>query len=194
MSPTPTVKFMRRQYHEKVQKLVALILVGVMAMAMLTACGGGGGSAGAGNSQMEDIIISAFNGARSKGTPTLTNDAGQKAKAAEALNHINNGMIPVKYAEQGSVGGDTATGTAFLQVVIVPTVEDIDDYPENSTALVTAEAMTMDSARKYAANVGKVEDEDDQAFVDSITSMGVATKTIDGKTYMAIAIRFEENE
>lgn len=180
---------------KKFKKLVALILVGVMAMAMLTACGGGGGSsAGVGNSQIEDVIISAFNGARSKGAPKLTNDAGQKAKATEALNHINNGMIPVKYAEQGSAGVDTATGTAFLQVIVVPTVENIDDYPENSTALVTAEAMTIDSARKYAAEVGKIEDDDDQAYIDAITAIGVATKTVDGKTYMAMAVRFEATE
>ena len=58
---------------KKFKKLVALILVGVMAMAMLTACGGGGGSsAGPSNSQMEDLIVSAVNGARSKGSPALT--------------------------------------------------------------------------------------------------------------------------
>ena len=103
-------------------------------------------------------------------------------------------MIPVKYAEQGSAGVDTATGTAFLQVIVVPTVEDIDDYPENSIALVTAEAMTVDSARKYAAEVGKIKDDDDQAFIDAITAIGVATKTVDGKTYMAMAVRFEATE
>lgn len=42
---------------KKFKKLVALILVGVMAMAMLTACGGGGGSsAGPSNSQMEGSV------------------------------------------------------------------------------------------------------------------------------------------
>ena len=42
---------------KKFKKLVALILVGIMAMAMLTACGGGGGSsAGPSNSQMEGSV------------------------------------------------------------------------------------------------------------------------------------------
>ncbi len=177
---------------KKFKKLVALILVGVMAMAMLTACGGGGGSsAGPSNSQMEDLIVSAVNGARSKGSPALTNNAGMKSKASEALNHINNGMIAVKYAYQIDIGASSANGSAYMQAIVIPTVEDdIKNYLEN--ALVTPEAMTMDTARKYASNLGRVEGDEDQEMLDEIKAIGVATKTIDGKTYMAVAIRWEE--
>ena len=78
-----------------------------------------------------------------------------------------------------------------MQAIVIPTVEDdIKNYPEN--ALVTPEAMTMDTARKYASNLGRVEGDEDQEMLDEIKAIGVATKTIDGKTYMAVAIRWEE--
>ena len=67
---------------KRFKKVLALVLAGVLALAMLTACGGGGGSsAGPSNSQMEDLIVSAVNGARSKGSTALTNNAGMKSKA-----------------------------------------------------------------------------------------------------------------
>lgn len=173
---------------KKWKKLVALALAAILAMSLLTACGGGGGGSSS-NTQMEDLIVSSMNGARSKGKPTLTNDAGLRAQCVETLNHIQNGMIQAQYALQGEMKA-TSDGTGYFQVIIVPTVEDnLDDYPK--TALVTPEAMTMDTARKFASNVGVIKDEDDQEFVDSISKIGVATKTMDGKTYMAVAIRFE---
>lgn len=173
---------------KKWKKLVALALAAIMAMALLTACGGGGGGSSS-NTQMENLIVSSVNGARSKGTTTLTNDAGLRAQCVETLNHIQNGMIQAQYALQEELKVNS-NETGYYQIIVVPTVEDdLDNYPP--TALVTPEAMTMDTARKFASNIGVIEDEDDQDFVDSISKMGVATKTMDGKTYMAVAFRFE---
>ena len=42
---------------KKFKKLVALILVGVMAMAMLTACGGGGGGSKSFATEVEDAVF-----------------------------------------------------------------------------------------------------------------------------------------
>ena len=107
------------------------------------------------------------------------------------MKHINNGMIAVKYAYQIDIGASSANGSAYMQAIVIPTVEDdIKNYPEN--ALVTPEAMTMDTARKYATTLGRLEGDEDQEMLDEIKAIGVATKTIDGKTYMAVAIRWEE--
>ena len=45
---------------KKLKKFAALLLVGVMALALLTACGGGGGSTSA-DTQAETVVMAAIN-------------------------------------------------------------------------------------------------------------------------------------
>ena len=66
---------------KKLKKLAALLLVGVMALALLTACGGGSSS----EAQAEKEMLGAINGQRGKAA-VLTNDPELQKEAKEFLN------------------------------------------------------------------------------------------------------------
>ena len=170
---------------KKWKKLVALALAAIMAMALLTACGGGGGGSTA-NSQIEAAVVAGVNNARSANAPKLSNDSTLRNKCVDALNHIQNGKIQYQYVEQYSLGGNAAT--AYLEALAMPIEERFsDDYTPSGTTLVTPSAITLDDAKQFEKEMIGDTDED----ADEITALGVATRTIDGKVYMAIAVRFE---
>ena len=73
---------------KKFKKLVALVLVGVMAMAMLTACGGGGTSIVNYEERAKSAIVTAVNGVAPNGT-TLTATEAYNNKAASILENVD---------------------------------------------------------------------------------------------------------
>ena len=66
---------------KKLKKFAALLLVGVMALALLTACGGGGSGEDA---QAEASVMTAINGKRTAAAK-LDNDAERKVLQARTL-------------------------------------------------------------------------------------------------------------
>ena len=69
---------------KKLKKFAALLLVGVMALALLTACGGGGSGEDA---QAEASVMTAINGKRTAETK-LDNDAERKAVARQNIDYV----------------------------------------------------------------------------------------------------------
>ena len=69
---------------KKMKRLVAVLLAGIMALAMLTACGGGGGSAMPTDDveKAEVLYMDVYNAVLNS---NYTNDAGLKAKAKQVL-------------------------------------------------------------------------------------------------------------
>ncbi len=69
---------------KKLKKFAALLLVGVMALALLTACGGGGSGEDA---QAEASVMTAINGRRTAAAK-LDNDAERKAVASQNIDYV----------------------------------------------------------------------------------------------------------
>ena len=89
---------------KKFKKLVALILVGVMAMAMLTACGGGGGGSKSFATEVEDAVFSVY----SQAFGVKTNDAEAKKLAQTALGYVKDGKFYEKDFEDHCITVDEA--------------------------------------------------------------------------------------
>lgn len=172
---------------KKWKKLVALALAAILAMSLLTACGGGGGPSL--DSRIESIVISSVNSARSEGLPVLKSDATMKAKAASNLTKIKDGKVEVRYAAvlDDATGPD---GEAALLVLEIPVKENLDigETFGNRNMLVTPQEVDEAFAKEYAKEFTSVKSESDQWMMDSILSIGVATRTVGGKVYMAVAV------
>ena len=163
---------------KKWKKLVALALAAILAMSLLTACGGGGGGSSLG-SQIEAAVIAGVNNARSANAPKLSNDSRLRNKCVDALNHI-------QYVDQFDLGGNAAT--AYFEILAMPIEENFTNgYTPSGTTLVTPQAITLDDAKQFEKEMVGEMDED----ADYITAFGVATRTIDGKVYLALAFRME---
>ena len=170
---------------KKWKKLVALALAAILAMSLLTACGGGGGGSSLG-SQIEAAVIAGVNNARSANAPKLSNDSRLRNKCVDALNHIQNGKVQYQYVDQFDLGGNAAT--AYFEILAMPIEENFTNgYTPRGTTLVTPQAITLDDAKQFEKEMVGEMDED----ADYITAFGVATRTIDGKVYLALAFRME---
>ena len=71
--------------------------------------------------------------------------------------------------------------------------DELYTYNEDDYALLDEDAMltpievTMDNAEQVALDIVEAESDEEQELIDTITHFGVAAKTINGKTYMAVA-------
>lgn len=167
---------------KQLKRFLALVLVGVLALTVLTGCGGNGKF----GAEVEKEMLAAVNSLRTEENAPLTNDSELKAKCADALNHVTaEGKIPLGYARQQEVDRTTRT-------VIAIGVETEGNYSfsqvtnANRNTLVDALAITPDELAAYAAKIRQDKDKD---FYNSLSGFAVATRTIDGKTYLAMAMK-----
>ena len=164
---------------KKMKRLVAVLLAGVMVLAMLTACGGAGTSEI--GKKFEDEYLKVMNSIRTE--KDLTNDTGMRNKALALLNYIDeDGMIDVdKAAPQPDVeiskDGKTMTVTT-LQV-------DVEGAPVDGKYV--AKEITPEVIGE-GANVPTNPDPNAVAMMNAVKKIGIATKVINGKTYAAMAI------
>ena len=164
---------------KKMKRLVAVLLAGVMVLAMLTACGGAGTSEI--GKKFEDEYFKAMNSIRTE--KDLTNNIGMRNKALALLNYIDeDGMIDKEKAEpkpdvEISKDGKTMTVTT-LQVAV-------EGEPVNGKYV--AKEITPEVIGN-GANIPTNPDPDFIATMNAVKKIGIATKVINGKTYAAIAI------
>lgn len=164
---------------KKMKRLVAVLLAGVMVLAMLTACGGAGTSEI--GKKFEDEYFKAMNSIRTE--KDLTNNIGMRNKALALLNYIDeDGMIDKEKAEpepdvEISKDGKTMTVTT-LQVAV-------EGEPVNGKYV--AKEITPEVIGNVA-NIPTDPDPDFIATMNAVKKIGIATKVINGKTYAAIAI------
>lgn len=164
---------------KKMKRLVAVLLAGVMVLAMLTACGGAGTSEI--GKKFEDEYFKAMNSIRTE--KDLTNNIGMRNKALALLNYIDeDGMIDVDKAEprpnvEVSKDGKTVTVT-ILRVAV-------EGEPVNGKYV--AKEITPEVIGNVA-NIPTDPDPDFIATMNAVKKIGIATKVINGKTYAAIAI------
>lgn len=167
---------------KQLKRFLALVLVGVLALTVLTGCGGNGKF----GAEVEKEMLAAVNSLRTEENAPLTNDSELKAKCADALNHVTaEGKIPLGYARQQEVDRTTRT-------IVAIGVETKGDYSfsqvtnANRNQLVDALAITPDELAAYAA---KIRQDSNKNFYNSLSGFAVATRTIDGKTYLAMAMK-----
>lgn len=183
-------------------KAFAFSLVLTILAIMMAACGGNSDSSSTVASasrtvtvgeQIEKLVVDNVNQSRGEEYVVLTNDLGMRKKSLDALGYIqNNGLIAAKYATQINVTVNSATGITTVELVVVITDEVLDENLENvdEDAMLTPTEITMDNAEQIATEIWEVTDEDEQDLIDAIAQLGVATKTIDGKIYMAVAFSY----
>lgn len=163
---------------KKMKRLVAVLLAGVMVLAMLTACGGAGTSEI--GKKFEDEYLKTMNSIRTE--KDLTNNTGMRNKALALLNYIDeDGMIDMDKAElqqdvEVSKDGKTMTVT-ILRVAV-------EKEPVNRKYV--AKEITPEVIGEW--NVPTNPDPDYIAMMNAVKKIGIATKVINGKTYAANAI------
>ena len=146
------------------KRFAAALLAGVMALAMLTACGGGGGNGPSLGEQLENAMVDQMNNVRSEGSEKLTNDPTLRAQALAVL-------------DKATVDGKLKKVDITENVVVM--VEKGEPDEEGYYTLI---AMTEENL----ANLKKPQKPNAQ--YDAITAFGVATRVVNGKTYLAFAM------
>ena len=175
-------------------KAFAFSLVLTILAIMMAACGGNSDSSSTVASasrtvtvgeQIEKLVVDNVNQSRGEEYVVLTNDLGMRKKSLDALGYIqNNGLIAAKYATQVNATVNSATGVTTVEVLN----ENLENVDED--AMLTPTEITMDNAEQIATEIWEVTDEDEQDLIDAIAQLGVATKTIDEKIYMAVAFSY----
>lgn len=171
---------------KQLKRFLALVLVGVLALTVLTGCGGNANF----GAEVEKEILSAVNSLRTEENAPLTNDSELKAKCEAALNYVNaDGTIPLGKARQQketrSADGKTRT-LVLIGVETKGTHEFSKVDSTNANKLVEALAITPDTLAAYAA---KIRQNNEKEIYNSLSSFAVATRTINGKTYIAMAMK-----
>lgn len=153
---------------KKLKKFAALLLVGVMALALLTACGGGGSGEDA---QAEASVMTAINGKRTAAAK-LDNDAVRKAVASQNIDYVVNGPFSsdVRFNVDTDHIKDGKFGFTFVAKY---------DYKDTK----------LDELIKKITNGNGTDIKSNH--VDNWTNVGVVVKTVNGQTYIAVSVAID---
>lgn len=161
------------------KRLAAVLLAGVMVLAMLTACGGSDTSAI--GEEFETRYMTCINAIRGDDAKKLENDSAMRNKALALLNNIDaDGLIDANkaYVTTSTPSADGKMVTVELEQVVV-TGQPVDG--KYTAAEITPETV---SEIVVPDNV----DSNTAAMMKMVNKIGIATKEINGKTYAALAI------
>ena len=172
---------------KKMKRLVAVLLAGIMVLAMLTACGGTGNDAATAKfeGKVEQAYMTKLN---EKFGENFENDAAIKKLAVEYIEKMANKETLTKDELWTK---EEPTEKTQNWVMICYDVQNTGKYVMSSYEAAQAETITPDEttikaflnlAQMKRANVGQKA---------KFTALGVGVKTIDGKTYVAIGVRVE---
>lgn len=175
------------------KKMAALLLAGVMAMALLTACGED--STPSFGKQVEDATIKTFNAAIGEHS-ALTNDSALRAQAAQLLENVDaDGKIETqKSIKLPKKLEDMGYGKEITMVVATKDLNKILSGKVGPNDKVDAIKVTAEELAKLQnPQANGVADVIGQ-YNAEIIAVGVATKTINGNTYMAVAMTYKVNQ
>ena len=158
------------------KRFAAVLLVGVMALAMLTACGERTSKIG---KEFEDAALAAINTARGEGVEALKNDETLRDKALGQLRYVKgDGTIAEENAGVMTVlAKDETKNTVKLLVISVLTEKDKD-------GMLKAKEINADVLKQVSGGLNN------QAAAN-FQKVGIATKVVNGKTYTAAAFEME---
>lgn len=165
---------------KNMKKFVALVLAGMMALALLVGCSSDG--AGGGTVQTyEDVKTERKVEEAIKDTygVTIKSDGSLKKLAWDALGNVDvsTGLVDKKFKYELK---NTENGTAIVKVMTNTKVEGSDGK-------VNADSSTYIESTKLADWL-KDNDLDIKLNVGKWVNVGVAAKNINGKIYVAVAV------
>ena len=173
---------------KKMKRLVAVLLAGIMALAVLTACSDGSGT---GSSAFENKVEQAYMVKLNEAFGTsFNNDAAikklavnyiQEVSGAETLNAntLWKAEQPTKTTQnQVMVCFDPTQSTGEKYVKFYYEVDKAENITPDATNIATLK-LAWDTVQSIAAASGKKVE---------LTALGVGAKAIGGKTYVAIGI------
>lgn len=174
---------------KKFRRLAALLLAGVLALAVLSGCGGSRFER-----EMEETVLKYVNAAmRSKtqgeGAREFKNDPELRQKAYELLGKIDpeSGLIDSQKAYM--VIDERLWDKSTITLIAV----EAEEYNRPNKRLATE--ITQDELAKIKQKIDRMlrsnGDDSDGPSPEDITAFGVAARTIGGKTYMAIGVTYE---
>ena len=171
---------------KKMKRLVAVLLAGIMALAVLTACSGGSGTS---SSEFENKVEKAYMAKLNEAFGTeFINDAAIKKLAVDYIQEVS-GAPTLSNTALWKYENPTANTQNQVMVCFDPVqsagneyvkfyyeVDKAENITPDATNIATLK-LTLDTFQKLAANNGKTIE---------LTALGVGAKTIGGKTYVAI--------
>ena len=172
---------------KKMKRLVAVLLAGVMVLAMLTACGGTGNDAATAKfeAKAEQVYMAKLNDAFGK---EFKNDAAIKKLAVEYIEKMANKETLTKDELWTK---EEPTEKTQNWVMICYDVQNTGKYVMSSYEAAQAETITPDETTiKAFLNLAQMK-RGQVGNTAKFTALGVGVKTINGKTYVAIGFRVE---
>ena len=175
------------------KKIAAAIMAVAMATLMLTACGED--STPSFGKQVEDATIKTFNAAIGENS-ALTNDSALRAQAAQLLENVDaDGKIEAqKSIKLPKKLEDMGYGKEITMVVAT---KDLNKIPSGKVG----PNDKVDAIKVTAEELAKLQNPQANGVADvigqynaEIIAVGVATKTINGNTYMAVAMTYKVNQ
>ena len=178
---------------KKMKRLVAVLLAGMMALAMLTACGGGGSAP---SNSLENQMVKYIN---ITGGTSYSNDANMKSRVRSVLSKVDdNGYIAQKDLPYDKEAGtycvsdykvDTSTYTVSMTVYVLGSKMSDGSY----------KAFTMSEAeqKEFQEELANAHYEEDNLFTSmgsmKVEKLGVAVVEKNGKTYYGVAMNVSLN-
>ena len=170
---------------KKIKRLAAVLLAGIMALALLTACGGSDPGNPAFDAKVESAYLAALN--KAFGTSFENDDAIR----ALAVTHIreNSGADSLTGSARCKTEGSEKTVVRQVQLCFDTKSSKPDAYVPLFYQAAAAQTITANRLNVQAL-ISTVEKERGNAEENSITleltALGVGAWTIGGKTYVAI--------
>ena len=174
------------------KKMAALLLVGVMALALLTACGDD--SAPSFAQKTEDAAF----GAMKQATGIQVNDADLKKLAESKIDLIDTEKGTFNYQKSYSAEDvekfkeDLKSGKGSMTMAL-PLMKDGKMQNDGTYEVMEITADNIGSLNQGTDTMQDLLDGMASAYGVSvkITKIGVAAKTVNGKTYAAVAMTYE---
>ena len=176
---------------KKMKRLVAVLLAGIMALAMLTACGGIGNDAA--TAKFEGKVEQAYMAELNKTFGEFENDAAIKKLAVDHIGKMA-GKETLSYTELWAKEYPTETTQNQVMICYDPNQSTFNAcvkfcYEADKAEMITPDKTNindlkhaLEALQLKALLTGKKAD---------LTALGVGAKTINGKTYVAIGFRVE---
>lgn len=173
---------------KKMKRLVAVLLAGVMVLAMLTACGGTGNDAATAKfeGKVEQAYMTKLN---EKFGENFENDAAIKKLAVEYIEKMANKETLTK--DELWTKEEPTEKTQNWVMICYDVNQSTGKYVTSSYEAGKAETITPDETTiKAFLNLAQMK-RGQVGNTAKFTALGVGAKTINGKTYVAIGFRVE---
>lgn len=179
---------------KKMKRLVAVLLAGIMALAMLTACGGTGNDAATAEleAKVEQAYMAKLNDKlyETYGKKFEENNDDIKKLAVEHIEKMANKEEPLSRDDLWAKKDLTAKTHDVVMICYDSKQSNGKEYVKSSYEAANAENITPDEAT-IKAFLNLVRNKAQAGNKAKFTALGVGVKTINGKTYVAIGLRVE---